>query len=601
MITELHTTDVDSEGLLQVLGENLYSTPEVAVRELVQNAHDSCVRRRVEDKAAVPEARIDVSTELDHGTLTIRDNGAGLTQDEVRRYLATIGAGYTRVLRRETGDGSLIGAFGLGFLSAYVISELVEVTTTSYQDPDKTWLFRTKDGLRYSLEPAPSRAVGTEVKLKLRRKFRHLSGPEFVGALLERYCCLLPTAIHAPEPVNAEPPSWRSDPELGALRRYKLHLETAKRFDRVFEPLCAWEIEPAEDVDVRGVIWLQDGGSWATSDTRRVSIFVRGMLVDDDAPRALPDWAGFAGAAIECDALTPTASREAVQRDEVWNRLVLHLRRSMVEGLALVASQKQEAWRRVVARHSQALRAASVVEPELFELLQHELRLPTSEGDLRMAEAERRAPGKIFLSVGDDVGYELLIHRALSQPVLDGTHFGVAAFSRLWCEAHGKKLLTLGTRSGNEEVFRPAAVDPQRDRALKGLLGAEELTVVPSHFDPVSLPVVWVPDREVELKKRLEDDEADRRISAGILGLARRYTAAIEDDGASKLFVNLDSPLVRKLLAAPPERAEPAARVLRSVAHLSTRGGHTGGDRLADALGELGTALEALLGPARSF
>src|SRR5262245_9329989 len=129
MTGSLQKTSVDLAGLMRVLGEALYSTPYVAIRELVQNAHDSCTRRRLETRDDFAAA---ISVKLSPGMLVIADNGAGLTDAEIRAYLATVGAGYTRTLR-ERGEGEeLIGFFGLGFLSAFPISERVEVWTCSF-------------------------------------------------------------------------------------------------------------------------------------------------------------------------------------------------------------------------------------------------------------------------------------------------------------------------------------------------------------------------------------------------------------------------------------------------------------------------------------
>ena len=94
---ELRTVQVDFGGLMEVMGKNLYSTPMVAVRELVQNAHDSCTRRRLEADEAEYTPRITVRGL--GAVLEIEDNGAGLTRQEIFDYLATIGAGYTRKLR----------------------------------------------------------------------------------------------------------------------------------------------------------------------------------------------------------------------------------------------------------------------------------------------------------------------------------------------------------------------------------------------------------------------------------------------------------------------------------------------------------------------
>lgn len=322
---EVRSADVDQRGLLRVLGENLYSTPAVAVRELVQNAHDSITRRRVEstEADATFEPRIDVVGNPVARTLTVRDNGAGLTRDEIHAYLATIGAGYTRVLREETSDERFIGAFGLGFLAAYVVSERVEVTTTSFRDPTATWVFRSADGLRYSVSAGPPRPVGTEVVLYLREAFDDLADGTRLTSLLTRYAQLLTYPVFAPHRVNADAPPWRqSEDGIHPRRRRRQLFEVARAFDTSgVEPLAAFPITPAADLDVCGVLWIQGGFSYATSDNRKVAVYVRGMFVSDEIRAVLPDWAGFVGGIVECNALTPTASREDVQRDGVFARL----------------------------------------------------------------------------------------------------------------------------------------------------------------------------------------------------------------------------------------------------------------------------------------
>jgi HSP90 family molecular chaperone len=87
------------------------------------------------ERPQLPKNRgIELATDARSGTLSIEDNGAGLTVEEIHRYLATVGAGYTRTLRDQDASSSLIGYFGLGFLSAFVVSEKTDVWTCSYQD-----------------------------------------------------------------------------------------------------------------------------------------------------------------------------------------------------------------------------------------------------------------------------------------------------------------------------------------------------------------------------------------------------------------------------------------------------------------------------------
>ncbi len=234
---ELLRTQVDLSGLLRVLGNNLYSTPTVALRELVQNAHDSCVRRQLEDAAAF-EPAIVVTPDPAKRTLTILDTGAGLTREEIVKYLATVGAGYTGKLRAEgRGGEALIGAFGLGFLSAFVVSERVDLYTTSYQEPSLGWHFQSRGGERYQLGPAPHGPVGTRVVLHLGEAFALLASLELVPKLLERYASLLAFPIHvgsrSSAAVNRPPPPWREEGDSPLLHRRR-SLEFARRFESRF-------------------------------------------------------------------------------------------------------------------------------------------------------------------------------------------------------------------------------------------------------------------------------------------------------------------------------------------------------------------------------
>jgi molecular chaperone HtpG len=104
MTAQIHETKVSMDGLLEVLGKNRYSTPAVAIGELVQNAHDACIRRKLEQFTQKqsenhPTLHITLSVDANNRIIYIEDNGSGLTYNEVIEYLATIGQGYTRTLR----------------------------------------------------------------------------------------------------------------------------------------------------------------------------------------------------------------------------------------------------------------------------------------------------------------------------------------------------------------------------------------------------------------------------------------------------------------------------------------------------------------------
>lgn len=572
---ELRTTNVDLSGLLTVLGQHLYSTPAVALRELVQNAHDSITRRLVENPGwSGGSIRVDVDVAAN--TIMISDDGAGLTRDEIHKFLATIGTGYTRLLRERSNDERLIGLFGLGFLSAFVLAERVTVLTTSYQTPDECWCYRSSGGERYAVEHAEAKPVGTTVTLELRPKYQSLLDADFLNATLTRYCTLLAHPVHvcdAQEAVNAETPPWRQEASNVAehpVRARKRKLAFAERFEARFSPICTMDAGPGHGAPMAGLLWVQDGASYATSDNRNLSVFVRGMLLDDDARDLLPVWAGFIGGVIESNTLTPTASREDLQRDEHYHALKTAIREAVVAGLSLLPREQPEAWRRIRARHNEALLAASLCDDRLFSLLADSLQLPTSQGDQDARSLVRN--GRIHVTMAKG-GFEDMLFRAQQIPVARGERYAVLPFLRRWCDKYSIKLVEIGTERGDNQLFQPSKLPPQvNDWISKQLLDTGEELIAVS-FSPDTLPFVLVPDREAELKRRLEADDADKRIASAALSLARLHTQSIDGDVLARLYLNTDCKVVKALAAqikaadggaAQLDRAQAVACILKA-------------------------------------
>lgn len=197
--SQIRRAGVDLNGLMSVLGKHLYSTPVVALRELVQNAHDSILRRRLEQPDWDGQSRIEVHADTAQGIVRIVDTGAGLTQQEIHGYLATVGVGYTRGLRQGGHeDSGLIGMFGLGFLSAFVLARRVTVRTTSYQSPTLGYCYISSNAEQYTVSPIPARAqVGTEVVLELHGDYLSLAQEGRLREILSRYFALLRAVARA--------------------------------------------------------------------------------------------------------------------------------------------------------------------------------------------------------------------------------------------------------------------------------------------------------------------------------------------------------------------------------------------------------------------
>jgi molecular chaperone HtpG len=579
MTATLQKTQVDLSGLMRVLSEALYSTPFVVIRELVQNCHDSCTRRQLE-YGRVFEPKIEVKTHAQ--TLIFTDNGAGLTEAEIHSYLATVGTGYTRKLRDQAREQSesaitserpgedysdaLIGYFGLGFLSAFAVSERVEVWTCSAASPDIAHRFTSRTGETYSVEKAATRAIGTEVRLTLRDDRPELMDATAVFAWLQRYCSLLKFPVHfnGAAAINADVAPWRQDQMLSALRQKTLSLQFAKRFEDTFEPITTIAIA-SPDQRFQGLLWIQDSGTFGNSDNRNLAVFVRGMLIGTDERELLPRWAGFVGGVIESTVLTPTASRETLKKDQHYQDAAEFIRDCLVQGLANIASSDKASWKQILLRHNQALLGSALVDTRLFKLLGDEVTLPSTEGDCTVPELLKRGEGSLYVTLEQQVGLESVLLRALKVPIVLGTRYAAASFCRRYVESVGGKLVMLGTREGDQRMFLASTLSPQQGELLQQWFVAPDREVLVRTFEPAFLPFALVANRDEELKRELEDDAANRRISQAVLGLARIYTQKTQADALARLYINAANPVVQALFDLSQAERERALTLLQPI------------------------------------
>ncbi|MEH4017441.1 ATP-binding protein [Escherichia fergusonii] len=566
-----YSTEVNLNGLIEVLSKHLYSTPVVAVRELVQNGHDAIVRRRIEQPDAPKDNQIRVVADVAKSTITITDTGAGLTESEIHGFLATVGVGYTRMLRQQDDNTGLIGMFGLGFLSAFVLAKEVTVLTTSWQTPDQSWKYHSTDGQKYTVTPHQSSETGTQVILTLKEEYSHLASNNLLNRVLSRYCILLHEPVYvgdASEPVNKLQPPWREvAPEGVTIHRalvQRKNLAFAAQFESSFEPICTIPVVPVGMSDAVGILWIQDGATYGTSDNRNLSLFLRGMLLDDEARELLPPWAGFIGGVIESSKLTPTASREDLQRDETWVAVQEALKEALISGLSDLAQNQPEIWRRVLMRHNEALLGAALCDDRLFDLLKDRLQVPTSKGALLAKDL--RVNNSIHILLSLDGGFEEMLFHILQRPVARGDRYAVVPFLRRWALLYHCRIIEVGTQTGNEQLFSLAELPEEQVAYLEEHLCDGEQLII-SRFEPAVLPLVVTPDREAELKQILEQDDADKRISTAALMLARQFTSQIQKTKTSSLYINLNNPCVMQLVTALQHQQQPAAalRLLKSL------------------------------------
>jgi len=593
---ERFDTGVDLSGLMAVLSKHLYTTPDVAVRELVQNAHDSITARRGVDLAC-PEPAIDIEVRQSPNELVVADNGIGLRQTEIHALLATVGAsGKADPVTGADGPIELIGQFGLGFLSAFVIADEVIVTTTSLLTPDEAWEYRSFDGYSYSVLPAPPREVGTTVTLRLKSSHDDLAVDRRIDGILERYCRLLdhPIRRDGGDPINLTAP-WRGGD--GSPVDDEERLAFARDFSTRFEPIATIPVS-TDGALVDGLLWVHAGTTYGNADNRNLSVYLHGMLLAENDVELLPRWAGFISGVIESPQLTPTASRETLKQDTEYTEAQMVIGESLVTGLAEIARTSPATWRRITARHGESLLGAAVTDDRLFELIVDEVTLPTSRGPM-VAQA-LRVGRRIHVSLGAERGFEDLLFLSRGVPVAHGHRHGVLAFLRRYAGNENLELIEIGTDAGNAALFDDVQLPPDDLAWLTGELATDNEAVYPARFDPPDLPLVVIPDREAELKRRVESDELDAVAGSAATGLARLHTAGIGDRPDVRVYVNLACPTVERLLAARTDlpvavsRGTAFLRALKALMVASDRDRDAKAD-LTAAFGDVLTVLDGLL------
>jgi molecular chaperone HtpG len=443
---EQHQIQIALDGVVRLLSQNLYADPDVFLREMIQNAQDSIVKRRLREPHA---GRIDLIPDTVTGTLTIEDDGIGLTRDDIHAYLSTIGRSGTAELKERLRDGSvdeaaaLIGQFGIGLLSAFMVADRVEVHTRHPDDDAWRWSF--DGGTRYELSPGDREAGGTSVTLWLKPACLAYVEHARLAELVRRFAELVPIPIRLAGggmPVNAMRAPWD-----GVTHVDHAHPGVALRFlERRFpiEQILSWVAidEPIGEARLRGLLAITDRP--AELGRARIALYVRRMFIGDQHAELLPSWAAFVCGVVECDALMPVAARDRVLIDDSLRAAARAIEATMIEHLRTLARTDRDRLVGILRIHSTALMGMLLEgdHGDLFASLASLVPLRTNLGPMTIPEAVAANP--------DGVRLRYTTQRQPSSAV------------RTLCDAHGLVLLELNEPYAERFVHDYAQAWPDR-------------------------------------------------------------------------------------------------------------------------------------------
>jgi molecular chaperone HtpG len=570
---------LDLPGLLRVLAEHLYSTQRVGVRELIQNAHDSCVRRSVEAAEPGYRPRIDLAIDPAARMIRIDDNGSGLTEAEIYSYLTVIGRGYTRDLRERLASEdpslsrTLVGEFGIGFLSAFLLASEVVVDTRAADSPPLRW--SSVGDEQFEMQPGGREETGTTVQLRLKPSALFLLNEQNLIRVVREYADFLPTPIHVQgsgTPANLGAPPWNEPEAEAACRRY-----VRRRFGEG-EPL--WVCTLADGVldlghdtmtvPLRGFLFVPPESVASIREYGDVAVYIRGMAICDGDKDLLPSWARFVRGVIDCPALQPTASREAVHQDDAFESVRQTIASQLAKGLQDLAARNPAIWRRIVHGHSDVIMGWASKDAEFFRMVADTVPLRTTRGRLSLPEYLQASHDVIYYTTRE-LGslQEKLLAEGHDVPAIDASWFAVPSFLASYAALHqGVSLVRLDDNL--DALLRPTPVGELAE--LVRLCEELGFHVLVASFRPEDLPAVMTYPANAETVRDATIGLEEGLFPEGFSGFVRDYLAQQRADSGVEgtLHLNASCSLIRRLASpeVPPARKQAALAVVAYFARL---------------------------------
>ncbi|MBM3971949.1 MAG: molecular chaperone HtpG [Planctomycetes bacterium] len=349
------TFQAEIKQLLHLLSHSLYQNREIAIRELISNASDALdkFRHLTLTNSAIPnEAPLEITLEPNEpeSLLVIRDNGLGMTHDELVKNLGTIAhSGSLEFLRNTAQQGkdaasnlSLIGQFGVGFYSAFMLADKVEVLSRSYQS-DEGWKWESDGSGRFTVEPQAGLSRGTQIRLHLKSDLKEFTQPWRLKSVLKQYSTFVPhpiklgnEVVNDQKPIWVEPKSKVTDEEyqkffehlthgIGEKPLWHLHLTADSPFQFHSILYCS-----ETNVERMGFGRAEHG----------VQLCAKRILVQHNCRELLPDYLRFLHGLVDSADLPLNVSREALQDNTVFRKIKKVLTKKILSHLESIATER---------------------------------------------------------------------------------------------------------------------------------------------------------------------------------------------------------------------------------------------------------------------
>ena len=362
------TLNVDVQNIFPVIKQFLYTDQEIFLRELVSNAVDATQKLKrlaaQSEKEIDTNFRVDIALDTEAKTLSITDNGIGMTADEVLKYINNIAFSGAKEFAEKFADDkdSIIGHFGLGFYSAFMVADEVEIITKSYVEGAQAVRWTCKGDPEYTLDEVEKETIGTQIILHISEDAKEYLEEGKLNRLITKYLRFMPVPIFFGEEqidtgekdaedkpvmeskerqVNNTHPLWIKTPSELQEEDYKAFYKELypTKFD---EPLFNIHINIDYPFQVNGVLYFPKMDHTLSENREKVKLYQKQVFVTDNLEDILPEYLSLMHGVIDSTDIPLNVSRSALQADTTVKKISNYISKKVSEKLEKIFKKDRE-------------------------------------------------------------------------------------------------------------------------------------------------------------------------------------------------------------------------------------------------------------------
>ena len=337
---------ISSENMMPIIKKCLYSEKDIFLREIVANASDAITKlKKLEGLGEVAKSdgyKITVTTDAKAKTLTVEDNGIGMTQEEVERYITQIAfsgaADFLEKYEKTNGDG-IIGHFGLGFYSAYMVSENIEIFTKSYREGAKGVHWVSDGNSTYKIGDADVKERGTKIVMHLAAEEKEFADEKVIKKLLAKYCSFMPYPIYLnpkegdkeQKPVNTTAPIYLKQPSDCTEEEYQnFYRDTFHDFN---QPLFWIHLNMEYPFRLKGILYFPKIKKNVDLEPGQVKLYCEQVFVANNIKEVIPEFLMLLNGVIDCPDIPLNVSRSFLQNDATVQKISRYITKKVADKL----------------------------------------------------------------------------------------------------------------------------------------------------------------------------------------------------------------------------------------------------------------------------